>query len=163
MAGLVAAYPQYVLAHRVITRPQDAGGEVFTETSREAFADLVLQGQFALHWESHGLCYGIPAAVRADLEAGRDVLANLSRAVLKEAVQEFPTCKVVNLTASPEVLAQRLSGRGRETAEEIARRLAQAGRTIPEGIPCITVHNHGPLHQTVAQVHHALQPVSTAR
>jgi ribose 1,5-bisphosphokinase len=101
--------------------------------------------------------------VRADLEAGRDVLANLSRAILKEAMQQFPTCKVVNLTASPEVLAERLSGRGRETAEEIAKRLAQAGRTIPEGIPCITVHNHGPLDQTVAQVHHALQPVNATR
>ena len=163
MAGLVAAHPNYVLARRMITRPQDAGGEDFTETTREAFAELAAQEHFALHWESHGLSYGIPASVRADLDAGRDVLANLSRSVLDKAVQQFPTCRVVNLTASAEVLAQRLSGRGRETAEQIGKRLAQADRAIPEGITSFTVSNEGPLQQTVAQIHRALQPVSSAR
>lgn len=163
MAGLVAAYPQYILARRVITRPRDAGGEDFTETSPEAFAELVAQGHFALHWESHGLSYGIPVTVQADLEAGRDVLANLSRAILDEAIAKFPTCKVVNLTASAAVLANRLSGRGRESADDIAKRLAQAGRAIPEGVEYISVPNEGPLHKTLAQVHRALQPVNAAR
>ncbi len=163
MAGLVAADPHYVLARRTITRPQDAGGETFTEASREAFAQAVAHGQFALHWESHGLCYGIPVSVHDDLAAGRHVLANLSRAVLDKALRAFPNCKVVNLTASAQVLALRLSGRGRESADDIARRLAQAGRAIPEGIEYITVANEGPLHITVAKVHKALQPVSAAQ
>jgi ribose 1,5-bisphosphokinase PhnN len=46
------------------------------------------------------------------------------------------------VTASPEILARRLAARGRETTEDIARRLARDA-AIPDGVAVDTVVNDG--------------------
>jgi ribose 1,5-bisphosphokinase len=46
------------LAHCYITRPADAGGEDHIELSEETFRWQLAMGGFAMHWESHGFCYG---------------------------------------------------------------------------------------------------------
>lgn len=163
MGELAASWPQYRLARRVITRPADAGGEDFEGISQAEFARRAAQGQFVLHWDAHGLRYGIPVSVTDDLGSGHDVLANLSRSALPAAVAQFAGVRVVLLTAAPNVLARRLAVRGRETPDQIAQRLAQAGKGIPDGLDVITIHNDGPLGQTVAALHAALQPDSMAR
>ena len=55
------------------------------------------------------------------------MIANVSRAALPDARRIFRGLRVLALTARPEVLAARLAARGRETAEDIAERLARAG------------------------------------
>jgi ribose 1,5-bisphosphokinase len=69
---------------------------------------------------------------------------------------------VLELTAAPEVLAQRLAARGRESAEDIARRLQRADYALPEGLArVVTTDNGGALDKTVAQVLSALLPDMT--
>lgn len=48
-----------VFAHRYITRPKNAGGEDHVEIAPAVFALLLQRGLFGLHWESHGLLYGL--------------------------------------------------------------------------------------------------------
>ena len=114
-----------VFARRVVTRPADAGGEDHLSITPENFVRLRDAGGLALSWEAHGIAYGIPAAVVAELEQGRAVVANVSRTAIPAARAGY-NALVVEITADPQVLARRLAGRGRETAEDIASRLARA-------------------------------------
>jgi phosphonate metabolism protein PhnN/1,5-bisphosphokinase (PRPP-forming) len=124
-----------------------------------AFDAMAAQGAFALHWGAHGLHYAIPATVRADLAAGRDMLANLSRAALPAAKAQFDPFMVIQLTARRDVLAARLAARGREAADDIARRLDRADHALPAGIEAVTIDNSGDLDTTVGAVLRLLYPV----
>ena len=124
MAGLaLAADSRFRFVRRVITRPAGAGGE-----DHEAVSDAVFaQRSFALRWRAHGLSYGIPIEVTDDLARGLVVVANVSRGVIAAAADRF-SLRVVEVTAAPAVLAQRLNDRGRETTDDVAKRLA---RSVP--------------------------------
>jgi len=159
MEALTAADPRFVLARRVITRPGDAGGEAFDGVTAAEFAARAEAGEFALHWPAHGMHYGIPNAVDADLAAGKDVLANLSRAALPEAQARFARVEVILLTTNRDALAARLAARGRETAQDIERRLERADFAMPEGIAHHAIDNSGALEQTVKTVLARLYPV----
>ncbi|MGD9861859.1 MAG: phosphonate metabolism protein/1,5-bisphosphokinase (PRPP-forming) PhnN [Pseudodonghicola sp.] len=161
MQALAARDPGFRIQRRVITRPEDAGGEDFTGVTPEVFARMQAAGDFALSWQAHGLSYGIPAEVH-DLRAGaHGVLVNLSRAVLGAAQERFGDLIVLALTAAPEVLADRLAARGREDAADRARRLDRAAAPLPEGLRrVIEVDNSGPLEATVDTVLARLQPAS---
>jgi ribose 1,5-bisphosphokinase len=158
MAGLKAARPELRLVRRVITRAATLGGEVFDSVTRETFAAMVESGAFCLHWSAHDLSYGIPADVLRDVESGVDCLANLSRDALVQAEAVFPRLTVLNVTASPQALAGRLTGRGRETEAEISRRLARAAKPLPPGLDLHQIDNDGPLCDAVAAALDALQP-----
>lgn len=114
-----------IFTRRIVTRPADAGGEDHVAVSAEKFVSLRDADALALHWEAHGIAYGIPITIRDDLAQGRAVVANISRTAIAAARADFDAV-VVEITADPEVLARRLAGRGRETAEDIAGRLARA-------------------------------------
>ncbi|MBN8186089.1 phosphonate metabolism protein/1,5-bisphosphokinase (PRPP-forming) PhnN [Salipiger thiooxidans] len=158
MEAVAARRPEVRLVRRVITRPSSAGGEAFEGVTEEDFAARVAAGGFALHWRAHGLGYGVPVSVEADLAAGRLMLCNLSRAVLPEAAARFPGMRVLHVTARPEVLAERLAARGRESAGDIAARLTRAGHPLPGGLRVTEIDNSGALEAAVAQMLAALQP-----
>jgi len=128
----------HVFPKRIITRPADAGGEDHRAVTRETFASLRAAGGLALHWEAHGLLYGIDAEVEAILGTGRHVVCNVSRKVVEEARQRF-RCIVVEITASADVRAARLRSRGREPEADIAGRLRRAVDVAPD----VTVVNDG--------------------
>ncbi|MBY6004530.1 phosphonate metabolism protein/1,5-bisphosphokinase (PRPP-forming) PhnN [Salipiger bermudensis] len=159
MEALAARVPGLHLVRRVITRPESAGGEAFEGVSEADFEARVATGDFALHWRAHGLRYGVPASVDAVLAEGRPALCNLSRAVLPEAAERFAAMRVLHVTARPEVLARRLAGRGRESEDEIATRLARAGFPLPGGLDVVEIDNSGALEAAVAAALAALQPV----
>lgn len=159
MQAVAAAWPGLHLVRRIITRPEDAGGEAFDGVTDEEFRRRVVHGDFALHWQAHGLQYGIPRGVHDVLASGRDAMVNLSRSVLSEAQSRFAGFSVLSLTARSDVLAQRLTGRGRESADEIKRRLARADYALPAGLMrVVTIDNSGALDDTVGQVLAALSP-----
>ncbi|MEO1639826.1 MAG: phosphonate metabolism protein/1,5-bisphosphokinase (PRPP-forming) PhnN [Pseudomonadota bacterium] len=163
MEALAASDDRYVLARRVISRPSTAGGEDFEGVTEAEFHARAERGDFALHWSAHGLYYGIPNKVDEVLDEGHDVLANLSRAVLPQMQKRFAKTEVILLMAPSKVLAKRLSARGRETAEDIAKRLDRAGFALPEGVTAHEVSNNRPLPQTVSALQALLEPESVAR
>lgn len=138
-----AARPDLFVPRRAITRPADAGGEAHDALSPEAFAAAAASGAFALHWQAHGLHYGIPAAIEARLAAGLPVLANVSRSVIEAARGRFVPLRILHVTAPAAVLAVRLAGRGRESAAQIAARLARAPYAVPSGPDVWTIDNGG--------------------
>ena len=158
MEALCAARPDLYRVRRVITRGAEAGGEDYEPVSREMFQTRVANGDFALHWEAHGLSYGIPSGVASRLSAGQDALANLSRSMLDAAASVFAEVHVLSITASPDVLAQRLADRGRETPADIAARLARTAPPMPQGVRVTQIDNSGALADSVATALAALYP-----
>ncbi len=114
-----AAREDVVFQRRVITRPAD------TTEDHEPVTEAEFEGRdFALSWRAHGLCYGIPLELESRLAAGKTVITNVSRTIIAGARLRFRTF-VIEITASPDVLAARLAGRGRETSTDIAARIAR--------------------------------------
>ncbi len=136
---------RFVFARRVITRPSDAGGEAHIGVDTAAFARMKEEGGFCVSWEAHGLCYGVPAEVQAQIAQGAVVIVNGSRQALCAFVDTFPRLKVVTITAHAEVRAERLARRGRESGEAIAGRLDRQPRGPDLDLDQVTIDNSGPL------------------
>ncbi|GGF63020.1 hypothetical protein GCM10007301_23500 [Azorhizobium oxalatiphilum] len=132
---------RYVFARRSITRPADAGGEAHEALSVDQFAAVRDAGGFLVHWQAHGLSYGLRASLLDDMKAGRHVIANGSRAMVADLATRVPHLVVVEVTAPEAVLAERLAGRGREGAENIAARLERKVPPLPAGVSSISVAN----------------------
>jgi ribose 1,5-bisphosphokinase len=153
------ACPELFVPDRAVTRAAESGGEIIEPLSPEAFARRESAGGFALSWRAHGLAYGVPMAMAEALAAGRDVLVNVSRGVVDAARARFQPCRVLVVTASHHVLAERLAERGRESVDEIDARLGRAGYALPQGPDVTVIHNDGALEPAVAAFLAALQPV----
>lgn len=156
LAGALRARPDLRLVRRVITRPVAAGGEEFDGVTEAEFAFRKAQGEFALHWQAHGLCYGLP---REQITGPGDVIFNGSRAALPQARVVFSGLRVILVTAPDALLAARLASRGRETETDIRARLARAAFTLPKGIKAAKVVNDGAVETGIARLLAALQPV----
>ncbi|WP_238914208.1 phosphonate metabolism protein/1,5-bisphosphokinase (PRPP-forming) PhnN [Achromobacter insolitus] len=124
-----------LVAHRYITR--DSGGtEDALRLTEDEFGRRAALGCFALRWTSHGLQYGIGIEIDAWLSCGAAVIVNGSRAHLEEAHSRYPALTAVEVTVDPALLARRLAGRGRESTEQIALRLARATQAFPVPRQC---------------------------
>lgn len=156
MQALGRAAPGVQPVRRAITRPPGQSGEDYEPLSLAEFQARAANGGFCLHWQAHGLHYGIPAAVLDDVQHGAQRMANLSRGVLTQAAQLFPGLIVLNITAAPATLAQRLQARGRETPTDIESRLARATAKLDPSLPIHHIENDGPLAATVATALQAL-------
>ena len=157
----MAGRPDLVLARRVISRPSAPESEDFESVTDAEFAARRASGDFALHWQAHGLNYGIPTSVEDLLARGTTVIANLSRAMIDAARDRFDPFRVIVVTAPARVLASRLALRARESAEDIAARLERAGYAAPVGPDVFTIENGGRLEDGAAAFRAALpQPVS---
>jgi len=135
--------PGIVFARRVITR--DPMGEDHDTLDEAAFITARQNGAFLLAWGAHGLHYGILASLRQDLQAGRMVIANVSRSVIPEAEALDANVTVLNVTAATDVLARRIAARGRENLEEIELRLKREQPIVTTRAQLINVQNNGAL------------------
>jgi len=152
----LAGDPAWVFPRRAITRPAAAGGEDHDALTGDEFARRRAAGGFALHWRAHGLDYGIPAAIEDELAAGRHVVVNVSRAAVADAARRFAPVRVLLVTAPAAVLARRLAARGREDADDIARRLRRAGDGLPDGVVAIRFVNDATPEEGIARFRDAL-------
>src|SRR5271165_3345282 len=85
---------RFRFVRRVITRPAEAGGEAHEAVTEAEFATR----RFALSWYAHGIYYGIPEDIEADLKVGRTVVASVSRGVIVEASSRYDV-RVIEVTA----------------------------------------------------------------
>ncbi|PZX38015.1 ribose 1,5-bisphosphokinase [Roseinatronobacter thiooxidans] len=131
--ALARARPDIKVVQRIITRAADAGGEAHLAHSEAEFEAQRAAGHYAFHWQAHGARYAIPASIDADLAQGHVVVFNGSRKALPDIQKAYPGLLVLMVTAAPEVLAQRLQARGRETDKEIGARLKRAELAAPAG------------------------------
>lgn len=132
---------------RVITRPADAGGEAHEAIDTVGFRQREAEGGFAVSWDAHGLCYGIPRETLDQLAGGVTLVANGSRSALPAFAEAYPRLKVVLVTARPDILAARLAARGRESADAIARRLDRAVPEIVVAADTVVIDNSGALQE----------------
>ncbi|MGE0005088.1 MAG: phosphonate metabolism protein/1,5-bisphosphokinase (PRPP-forming) PhnN [Parvibaculaceae bacterium] len=144
-ARRLADEPRIVFPRRAITRAACDAAEDHVSLTVEEFRAAEARGDFVLSWEAHGLHYGISAAIRRDLAAGRAVAVNVSRAVIAEAKRRFPNMAVLHVTAPASVLAERLARRGRETAADIARRIGREPAHFESGVETVTIVNDASL------------------
>lgn len=153
--GSLEGDTRFRFVRRVITRPYDGGVEMHEPIDEATFEARRQVGGFALTWRAHGFHYGIPADIAIDLEQGRIVVANVSRAIIAETAARFPV-HVVAIASPADMLARRLAARGREDAVDAARRLGRAVR-IPDTIPRETIANDGSIEQGGRRLIAALQ------
>lgn len=120
-----AADGHFVFPRRVVTR-EASSAEDNEYMSLEAFRLAQARGDFAIHWEAHGHCYGLRRGIDDDIRAGRTVIANISRTVVEALRGLYAEVTVVSITAPPEVLAERLASRARSSDGQLADRLRRA-------------------------------------
>lgn len=136
---------RFVFARRVITRPAESGGEDHEAATESEFLEREARGEFLLSWQAHSLHYGLPATLRADLAAGRHVIANGSRGLAAELATRVPALVVIEIDAPAELIAARLAARGRESADDISRRLSRPRTPYPDSLRVVRVMNDGDL------------------
>ncbi|MBN9673365.1 phosphonate metabolism protein/1,5-bisphosphokinase (PRPP-forming) PhnN [Labrenzia aggregata] len=143
-------------ARRAITREADPEAEDHDTLERGEFDRLVSSGRVALSWEAHGLGYVIPETYDDIVRAGETVIANGSRRMLKRATEKYKNSIVLLITAPAEVLAERLAARGRESREDILKRLERA-TLEPEDVPgLVRIENTGTVEEGVDRMMNAL-------
>ncbi|GAB4359212.1 MAG: phosphonate metabolism protein/1,5-bisphosphokinase (PRPP-forming) PhnN [Oricola sp.] len=143
----LAGEGRVMFVRRAVTRAADGRTEDHDSLDRESFAIEEEAGRYAVCWEAHGLRYGIPAGALHHVEKGGIAIANGSRRALGDIEVAFGNLLVVNLTVERAVLSKRLAARGRETAEEIARRLDRSKEALPAGCRSVEIDNSGPIER----------------
>jgi len=128
-----------VFARRVVTRAASET-EDNAQVSLDGFQRALAQGEFAMHWEAHGHCYGVPRTIDGDIRAGRTVVVNGSRTLIAEMRRAYADAVVVLVTAPPDVLAERLAMRARGSDGPIEQRLQRA---VDDAVGDVTIVNVG--------------------
>ncbi|SHN61758.1 phosphonate metabolism protein/1,5-bisphosphokinase (PRPP-forming) PhnN [Bradyrhizobium erythrophlei] len=147
---------RYVQARRVITRPA-GNGEDHEPVDDAEFDARISKGAFLHTWAAHGLRYGLPLSIADDLRAGRNVIANGSRAAIPEVSEDLGRLVVIEITAPREVLRERITSRGRETAVEVEERLTRAVPPLSDNVERVLVVNDSTVEEGAGRLVSALE------
>jgi ribose 1,5-bisphosphokinase len=150
-----------VFPRRVITRAADVH-EDHIPVSRAEFREAEAAGAFSMSWEAHGLRYGIPRDVDDMLGNGLTVVVNVSRGIMPLLRERYRNLTIVAVSVDPQRLAQRLTGRGRETHEEIQSRVARARQCETAGPATVEIDNNGSLQEAVRSFLSTVAPNSSS-
>jgi guanylate kinase len=103
-------------------------GKDYWFISKEEFQRRIKQGAFLEYAEVFGNYYGTPKdRVDQALDQGRTVILEIDVQGGRQAKQAYPDAKMIFIVAPNDgTLQSRLSGRGREDASAMQRRLAKA-------------------------------------
>ncbi|HEX9179484.1 MAG TPA: guanylate kinase [Burkholderiales bacterium] len=109
-------------------RSGEVDGRDYHFVARERFIEMQKAGEFLESAEVYGNLYGTSHRwVGEQLALGQDVLLEIDTQGAAQVRKLFPECiGIFILPPSLEVLESRLRGRGQDSAEVIARRLAAA-------------------------------------
>jgi guanylate kinase len=147
-------------------RPGEVEGVHYYFRERAEFQRMIVAGELIEHAEVFGRFYGTPrAAVEQALAAGRDVLFDIDWQGHLLLRQALPGDVVGVFLLPPDLveLERRLHGRGQDSAEEIARRMAAARDEISHYGDFDNVLVNQDFHRTVEEVRAILHAGRTAR
>lgn len=136
---IVGGRRDIVFARRMVTRPTQQGSDHDPVTESD-FHALVQASGLRWHWQAHGFHYGIAKDYAAEVKAGRRVVINGSRAHV-QALLSSPDIRLIQITAGPNQLAQRLAQRGRDTASAIDERMTRNTRFSGLKTDCLIVND----------------------
>ncbi|MGM0767789.1 MAG: guanylate kinase [Pseudomonadota bacterium] len=113
------------------TRPMREGeqhGVNYHFVSRDEFEAMIGRGDFLEHADVFGNYYGTSQVwVRETLARGQDVILEIDWQGAEQVRRLIPECVGIFIVPpSPEVLRERLTGRGTDAPEVVERRLAEA-------------------------------------
>ena len=141
----LAGQPEIVFARRLITRPAQPASD-HDAIGEDDFLRLQQSGGLRWCWQAHGFYYGISQHYASHVSAGGIAVVNGSRSHV-DGLPAAPDVKRVEITASPEVIASRLTERGRDTLQEVQQRLARNAsleETDPKKVD-LRINNDGEL------------------
>lgn len=115
-------------------RGEEQGGREYNFVSRDQFIAMRSQGEFCEWAEVHGNLYGTATApVVKMLDEGKDVLFDIDVQGAKQLKKTFYKGNFIFLLPpSREELTRRLTGRGTDSEDSIAKRLANAQGEIAQ-------------------------------
>ena len=149
-------HPALHFARRTITRAAGDATEDHEAIGQEDFAKLAQEGVFALHWQAHGLYYGVRRTEMEDRSGW--VIVNGSRAYVQEARERCPEMTVLHVSAPENLVRQRLLSRQRETADEVeARVLRSQTAAVDLADGDLHIVNAGSLEESAAALCQLLQ------
>lgn len=137
------------VARRIITRPSTAGGEAHIEASEVEFEQACQNGEYFAFWHAHNLKYALQKNIATLVSSGKIVLANVSRRAIKPIVDSGLPISIIEVTASDSVRAERIFKRGRESLEDIKKRITHVEWDVPQGVIKYVVDNSESLEQGV--------------
>ena len=114
-------------------RPGEKDGETYCYVTQEQFKKALAEGEMLEYNCYNGNYYGTPASnVRASFAEGRDVLLEIDINGADQIVEKFRDSAVTVFILPPslEELEKRLRLRGRESEEDIRKRLAIAKQEL---------------------------------
>lgn len=131
MKRLLSDYDNYALSVSMTTRAPREGevnGREYFFTNKEHFEKIIAENgliEYATYCENY---YGTPREyVEKQLQAGKDVILEIEIQGALKIKEKFPESLLLFVTPpNAKELERRLVGRGTETAEVIAKRLARA-------------------------------------
>jgi guanylate kinase len=109
-------------------RPGEENGREYHFVTREAFEDMIREGEFLEHAEVYGNLYGTSRKwIEATRATGVDVLLEIDWQGARQVKRLFPDMTYIYiLPPSIEELERRLVGRGKDAPAVIERRLSEA-------------------------------------
>ena len=109
-------------------REGEQNGVSYHFVSREEFEAMIAEGDFLEHADVFGNYYGTSQVwVREALTRGQDVILEIDWQGASQVRRLIPECVGIFIVPpSPEVLRERLVGRGTDSPEAVERRLAEA-------------------------------------
>ncbi len=137
IAKLHEEFPAFVFSVSCTTRPP-RGGEVhgrdYQFMDRETFLELRDKHFFAEWAEVHGNFYGTPLKATQDILAlGKDIIFDIDVQGARQLKESMPqSCLVFLFPPSLETLENRLTRRGTDSDEVIAKRLINARKEIEQ-------------------------------
>ena len=131
VAALLASTPEIALSVSYTTRPPRAGeihGKDYHFVSRDTFVEMAGRGDFLESAEIYGNLYGTSLSwIKSEIASGRDILLEIDWQGATQVRHFFPDCiGIFILPPSIQALEERLKGRGKDSAEVIARRMQAA-------------------------------------